>query len=94
MRIVAEAFHPGEYILDEIRERNWTVEEFAEKSGLPLTLLNSIIEEKARISPHTAECLGAILGTGAEVWANLDMHYRIWIKQGGLTRLREALQAG
>ena len=76
--IVAEAFHPGEFLLDELNERGWTQVEFAEIIGRPYQLVNEIIAGKKRITPETAKELGAALGTTAQFWMNLDTTYQLW----------------
>ena len=64
--IVAEAFHPGEHLLDELEARGWTQTEFAEIIGRPVRLVHEIIAGKKRITPETAKELGAALGTSAQ----------------------------
>ena len=50
----AEAFPPGEYLLDMLNERGWTQSEFAEIIGRPIQLVNGIINNKRGITPETA----------------------------------------
>ena len=74
----AVVFHPGEYLLDELNERNWSQAEFAEIINRPYRLVNEIVNGKRGISPETARELGAALGTSAKVWLNLDTAYNLW----------------
>ena len=75
---IAEAFPAGEYLKDELDERDWTQAEFAEIIGRPVKLVNEIINGKTAITPTTASEIGAALGTGAMVWLNLEAAYRLW----------------
>lgn len=74
----AEAFAPGEYLRDELRERGWTQAQFARIIGRPLQLVNEIINGRKRITERTALQIGAALGSSAKVWLNLENTYRLW----------------
>ena len=45
------AFHPGEYLKDELDAREWTQTELAKMIGRPLRLINRIIVVQ-RLSKH------------------------------------------
>lgn len=77
MNTFAEVFPPGEFLRDELEERNWSQTEFAEMIGRPVRLVNEIIAGKKAITPETAIQLGDALGTGAEVWLNLESQYQL-----------------
>lgn len=74
-RKIPEAFHPGEYLKDELKERRWSVAKLARKIGSPVSTIDQIIAGGRVISPAMAERLGKALGTGAEVWLNLQNAY-------------------
>lgn len=74
----AEAFHPGEFLGEELEERGWTQTEFAEIIGRPVRLVNEIVKGKRGVTPGTAKELGAALGTSAEFWMNLETKYQLW----------------
>lgn len=76
-RIPAEVFPPGEFLRDELGERNWTQTEFAEIIGRPTRLINEIIAGKRAITPETAHGLSAALGTSAQFWMNLETSYQL-----------------
>lgn len=73
----AEAFQPGEFLLDALNDRGWTQAEFAEIIGRPARLVNEIIGGKRTITPDTAREFAAALGTGAEYWLNLETAYQL-----------------
>lgn len=76
-RIPAEVFPPGEFLRDELDERNWTQTEFAEIIGRPTRLVNEIIAGKRAITPETAREFSAALNTSAQFWMNLETSYRL-----------------
>ena len=45
--------------------------------GRPLQTVNQIINGNERITVETAKEIGLALGTGPEVWLNLETTYRI-----------------
>ena len=77
MNTFAEIFPPGEFLREELEARNWSQTELAEIMGRPVRLINEIIAGKKAITPETAIQLGESLGTGAEVWMNLESQYQL-----------------
>lgn len=75
---LAEAFHPGEFLRDELEARNWSQVEFAEIIGHPVQFVNEVIAGKRGLTLETAKVFGAALGTSAEFWMNLDTAYQLW----------------
>lgn len=76
--MIAEVFPPGEFLKDELEARNWTQEELSEIMGRPLNLVNDLITGKRGVTPETAMQLGEALGTGAELWLNLENQYQLF----------------
>jgi HTH-type transcriptional regulator/antitoxin HigA len=77
MSTFAEVFPPGEFLREELEARNWSQTELAEIIGRPVRLINEIIAGKKAITPETAIQLGESLGTGPEVWMNLESQYQL-----------------
>ena len=73
----AETFPPGEFLKEELESRNWNQTELAEIIGRPIKLVNEIILGKRAITPETAIQLGEALGTGPELWMNLESQYAL-----------------
>lgn len=72
----AEVFPVAEYLRDELEARQWTAAGFAERMGRPLDEVEALLGGRL---PLTAECaadVGGALGTGAQVWMNLDADWR------------------
>jgi HTH-type transcriptional regulator/antitoxin HigA len=73
----AEIFAPGEFLKEEMEARGWSQVELAEIMGRPTKLVNEIIAGKKAITPETAIQLGDALGTGPELWMNLEGQYQL-----------------
>jgi HTH-type transcriptional regulator / antitoxin HigA len=74
-RRVAEAFHPGVFIEDELEARNWSQADLAEILARPPRLISELISGTRNVSPETAKGLGEAFGTGAELWMRLQNGY-------------------
>lgn len=77
MNTIAETFPPGEFLRDELEARGWSQTELADIIGRPARLINEIIAGKRAITPETAIQLGDSLGTGPDLWMNLESQYQL-----------------
>jgi len=77
----AEVFPPGEYLRDELEEREWTVTEFAEIIGRPIQVVSEILNGKKEITTETAMAFADALGTTPSLWLNLQTNYRVWAQR-------------
>lgn len=73
----AEIFSPGDFLSEELEARGWSQVELAKIMGRPTTLISGIIRGKKQITPDTAIQLGMALGTGPEIWMNLESQYQL-----------------
>jgi HTH-type transcriptional regulator/antitoxin HigA len=71
-RVVAEVFHPGEFIKEELEARGWTNVDLAEIMGRHPNQISLIVRGEQDITPETATQLSAAFGTSANVWLNLQ----------------------
>ena len=71
-RLLAEVFHPSEYIRDELEARGWTVEQFATMAGLKAEEADDIVSGIAHITPRRALTLSRAFGTSATVWYRMQ----------------------
>jgi len=71
-----KAYHPGEFIREELRVRRWSWTDFSKHAGLSLSEVQRILCENGRISIRTAHRLAACFGTGEILWLNLWMAYK------------------
>jgi Plasmid maintenance system antidote protein len=81
----AEVFPPGDFLREELAERGWTQEVFAEIIGKSERLVNEVIAGKREITPPTAQAIAAAIGTSAQFWLNLETTYRLYLVQKRLT---------
>ena len=73
----AEVFAPGDFLREEIEARGWSQVELAEILGRPAKVVSEIISGKKAITPETAIQLGEALGTGPELWMNLESQFQL-----------------
>lgn len=76
-RIPAEVFPPGEFLREELEEREWTQQELADILDRPARLVSELISGKRAITPETARGLAAAFDTSAEYWMNLESQYQL-----------------
>jgi addiction module HigA family antidote len=69
------AFHPGEFLLEEIEARNIQKKDFANQIGIYPNNLSLIFAGKRDISASLAIKIGRALGTSGELWYNLQSAY-------------------
>lgn len=69
------AYHPGEYIADELEARGMTQRELAKQMGRPYQVINEIVRGKKAVTAETALELEDVLGICAQTWLNLQTGY-------------------
>jgi antitoxin HigA-1 len=68
--------HPGEVLREEFMiPLGLSAGKIAKACGVPRTRIERIATEKLGITGDTAVRLGKVLGTGPEVWMNLQAKY-------------------
>src|SRR4051812_25018611 len=68
--------HPGEMLLEEfLKPLGISQSAFSKHLDIPLQRLNEIVLGKRAVSPATAWLLGMALGTGPEIWLDLQAAY-------------------
>ena len=72
MSVKEPSFSPGEILRDELDARDWTYVEFAEILGRPVQAVSEILNDRKEITTETALEIGRALGTGPELWLNLQ----------------------
>jgi HTH-type transcriptional regulator / antitoxin HigA len=80
-REVAEAFRPGEFIMEELEARNWSQIELSEIIGRDPKVINDVILGKRPVTTEIAKALGEAFGTSAQYWMNLESSYRLWLEK-------------
>ena len=68
--------HPGEMLLEEfLKPLGFSQLAFSKHLNIPLQRLNEVVLGKRSVSPETAWLLGMALGTGPEIWLDLQPAY-------------------
>lgn len=73
--------HPGEILADELVELNLSASALARILHVPTNRITQILNGKRAITADTALRLGQWLGTGAEIWLNLQKSYELKLAQ-------------
>lgn len=68
---------PGDFILEELENRNWTQEDLAEVLAVTPKTVSLLIAGKAYITLDMARRLAKAFGQSPQYWLNLDANYRL-----------------
>ena len=69
--------HPGEILADELQALGMSAAELARILHVPTNRITQILGGKRAMTADTALRLGKWLGTGAELWMNLQKSYEL-----------------
>jgi antitoxin HigA-1 len=79
--------HPGEVLKDGVfTDSAVTVTEAADALGVTRVALSRVLNAKAGVSAEMAVRLGKWLGSGPEVWINMQSQYDLWKAEQALKR--------
>jgi addiction module HigA family antidote len=77
--------HPGEILLEEfLRPLEMSQVELAEKMGVPVQRINTLINGKRDMTAMTAILLARVLKTSSEFWMNLQVACDLYEAQKSL----------
>jgi addiction module HigA family antidote len=71
------AIHPGEILKDELEYLGFSAADLARALDVPANRVSQILAGKRAISADTALRLGFWLGTGPELWLDLQRQYEL-----------------
>ena len=77
--IEIEAFHPGEFLLEEIEERGLLKKDVAQALGILPHHLSEIFAGKRNISAKLAIKIEKFLGISSHYWLGMQMEYDLYI---------------
>ncbi len=78
---------PGEILLEEfLKPSGMTQTELAEKMGVPIQRINTLINGKRGVTAETAILLSRIFETTPQFWMNLQVAWDLWNAQRKLAR--------
>ena len=69
--------HPGEILAEELTELKMSAAQLGREIHVPTNRITQIIAGKRAITADTAIRLGHWLGTGPELWLNLQKSYEL-----------------
>lgn len=72
------AIHPGEMLKDEFEFRGIDSNDFAEKLGLSVAMLNAILDGKNPVTSEFALTMEAALGVNADMLVRMQGDYDIY----------------
>jgi antitoxin HigA-1 len=75
------AIHPGEHLVEELKELNMSASELARKLNVPPNRVTQILNGTRAITGDTALRLAHFFGTSAEFWLNLQSLYDLRLAQ-------------
>jgi antitoxin HigA-1 len=73
--------HPGSVLADELRARGLTANSLALALRVPANRISDIVRGQRSMTAETALRLGRYLGTGAQLWVNLQAQYDLALAQ-------------
>jgi addiction module HigA family antidote len=94
------AFHPGEFLAEEIEERGMTGADLARALNIPQNRVSEILNGKRSVSVDTALRLAQWIGSSPQYWLNLQQIYDLRIAEERIgeeirrTVKREAAEVG
>ena len=77
--IEIEAFHPGEFLLEEIEARDILKKDVAKALGILPQHLSEIFAGKRNISARIAVRLEKILEVSSSYWLGMQMEYDLFV---------------
>ena len=79
--------HPGEILLEEfLKPIGMTQTTLAEKLGVPIQRVNTLINGKRGVTAETALLLAKLFETTPQFWMNLQTAWDLWSAQRKLNR--------
>ena len=76
-----KAIHPGEHLVEELKELGMSAAELARRLDVPTNRVTEILNGRRAITGDTALRLAHFFGTTAEFWLNLQSLYELRIAQ-------------
>jgi addiction module HigA family antidote len=67
--------HPGQILVAELLERDWTLTELAAKLEVDRLFLADFLNTHADLTPELANKIAALIGTTPEFWLNLQSNF-------------------
>ena len=86
--------HPGETLLEDfLKPLEMTQLQLAEKTGMPIQRINTLINGKRGMTAETAILLSEVLNTEPDFWLALQGQFDLWHAQKELEDKKKARRA-
>lgn len=80
--------HPGEILQEEfLRPLGLTQQALANKMGVPIQRVNTIVSGKRGVTAETAILLGRVFETTPQFWMNLQTNFDLWKAEQELSKV-------
>lgn len=73
--------HPGHFIAEELRKRNWTQADLARIIQRPIPTVSELVTGKKALMPEMAIALGKAFGNGSQIWIHREASYRLHLAE-------------
>lgn len=71
-------FHPGECLNEKLSEMGMSVSDFSTRTGLPETLIRSVLRCERTITSPIAELISAVTGIEVSFWLRVQHAYDLY----------------
>jgi plasmid maintenance system antidote protein VapI len=78
MNLRGEFSSPGAYVREELYDRGWSVQEFAERAELTVDTAKRLISASLPVTPGLARAIARAFGTDSAMWLTLEGNFRRW----------------
>lgn len=79
-----DAIHPGEYLMDELIARNWTIRQVMAAFGVYFRSVMCVANQDMRVSKTMAIVIASGLGQSQGTWRKLQAAYDKKMAMGGM----------
>jgi plasmid maintenance system antidote protein VapI len=78
LNLRAELSSPGAYVREELQDRGWSIQEFAERADVSVDTVRKLIGTAMPMTPGLAAAVARAFGTDSALWMNLERNFRRW----------------
>ncbi len=84
---------PGDFIQEELDERDWRQDDLADIIGMSPKTINQIIKNRQSLTLETARLLSKAFGQSSQYWMNLESMYRLQLQEESQKEVAAELKA-
>src|SRR5438270_8317734 len=89
--MAATAIHPGEHLVEELKELGMSAAELARRLDVPTNRITGILNGQRAVTGDSALRLAHFFGTSPEFWLNLQSLYELRLAEKRVGRAIRAL---